>query len=109
MTINKIQKDGKTTFALSGRMDAAAAPELQEVLIAELENAKYVDLDFAGIAYISSAGLRTLLLGEKTAKGKGVQQTLVNVSEDIMEVFKMTGFSGILHFGRGIEGKEVMS
>jgi anti-anti-sigma regulatory factor len=36
-------------------------------------------------------------MGEKTAKAKGGKQTLTNVSDEIMEVFEMTGFSGILN------------
>ena len=97
MTINKIENGGKTTLTLSGRLDTTTAPRLQEALIAELNGGSSVTLDFAELAYVSSAGLRVLLMGQKTSKSKGVTQTLVNVSADIMEVFEMTGFSGILH------------
>ena len=96
MKINKINQDGKTVFSLSGRLDTVTSPKLQEVLIPEFDEAKHVELDFADIAYVSSAGLRVLLMGEKTAKAKGGRQTLVNVSGDIMEVFEMTGFSDVL-------------
>ena len=97
MTINKTQNGDKTTFALSGRLDTTTAPQLQEALIPEFDNAKHIELDFAELAYVSSAGLRVLLMGEKTAKAKDGKQTLVNVSAEIMEVFDMTGFTGILH------------
>jgi anti-sigma B factor antagonist/stage II sporulation protein AA (anti-sigma F factor antagonist) len=46
---------------------------------------------------VSSAGLRVLLLGEKTAKAKGGTMRLVNVSPEIQEIFEMTGFSEILN------------
>lgn len=97
MDINKTQDGDKIIFSLSGRLDTISAPKLQEALMPELDSAKQVLLDFAGIAYVSSAGLRVLLMGEKTAKAKGARQTFRNVSADVMEVFEMTGFSDILN------------
>ena len=98
MTINKTQNGDKTTLALTGRLDTTTAPGLQEALVPEFDTAKQVELDFAELTYVSSAGLRVLLIGEKTAKAKGSKQTLANVSDEIMEVFEMTGFREILHF-----------
>ena len=96
MDINKIQDGDKITFTLSGRLDTTTAPQLQEVLIPSFSEAKHIELDFAGLTYVSSAGLRVLLMGAKTAKSTGGEQSLVNVTADIMEVFEMTGFSGVL-------------
>jgi anti-anti-sigma factor len=48
------------------------------------------------VPYVSSAGLRVLLAGHKRAAAAGGSLKLVNVSGDIMEVFEMTGFAGIL-------------
>ena len=97
MTINKTQNGDKITLTLSGRLDTITASSLQEALIPEFDTAKHIELDFQELAYVSSAGLRVLLMGEKTAKAKGAKQTLVNVSAEIMEVFDMTGFTEILH------------
>jgi anti-anti-sigma factor len=97
VNINKTQTTEKTTLTLSGRLDTTTAPKLQEELIPEFDTAKHVELDFAELAYVSSAGLRVLLMGEKTAKAKGGKLTLVNVSAEIMEVFEMTGFADILN------------
>jgi anti-anti-sigma factor len=96
MNINKTQTAEKTTLTLSGRLDTTTAPKLQEELIPEFDTAKHVELNFAELAYVSSAGLRVLLMGEKTAKAKGGKLTLVNVSVEIMEVFEMTGFADML-------------
>lgn len=96
MTIKKTGEADKTTLALSGRLDTTTAPQLEEVLIPEFDAAKEITLDFGELAYVSSAGLRVLLKGEKTAKSKSSKQTLINVSEEIMEVFEMTGFSDVL-------------
>ena len=99
MNINKTQNGEKTLLALSGRLDTTTAPKLQDALIPEFDTVKHVELDFSGLAYVSSAGLRVLLMGEKTAKATGGKFTLVNVSEEIMEVFEMTGFADILNIG----------
>ncbi|MCL2219861.1 MAG: STAS domain-containing protein [Chitinispirillia bacterium] len=96
MEIVKSQQDGKVVFTLTGRLDTNTAPEFQAALLSVFDGDKYVVLDFAGLEYISSAGLRVLLLGEKTAKMKDSAMSLINVREEIREVFEMTGFTDIL-------------
>ena len=96
MKINKNQEDGKITLGLDGRLDTTTAPQFQEVLIPAFDEAKEIILDFADLAYISSAGLRVLLMGEKTSKTKDAKMTLINVSDEIMDVFNMTGFADML-------------
>ena len=97
MKINKTQEDGKITLALDGRLDTATAPNLQEVLIPAIGDVSEVILDFTDLAYISSAGLRVLLMGEKATKSGDSKMTLINVSEEIMEIFDMTGFADMLN------------
>ena len=97
MEITKSQCGGKVTFALSGRLDANASPQFQADLIPMFDGAGFVELDLTALTYVSSAGLRVLLLGEKTAKAKGAVMSLRNVSQDIKEIFDMTGFSDILN------------
>jgi anti-anti-sigma factor len=99
MTITKDLAGEKLVMALEGRLDTTTAPELQEQLIPEFDKAKHIELDFQQLVYVSSAGLRVLLLGEKTAKAKGAAMSLVNVSPEIQEIFEMTGFSEVLTIG----------
>ena len=96
MTVNKTQEGDKTIFALDGRLDTTTSPKLQEALIPAIDEAQGVTLDFAGLSYISSAGLRVLLMGQKAANSKNISMTIRNVSEEIMEVFDMTGFTEML-------------
>ncbi len=49
------------------------------------------------MGYVSSAGLRVLLQGEKTAMSKGREMSLTHVSDGVMEVLEMTGFTDILN------------
>ena len=96
MEITKTENNATTVLSLSGRLDTTTAPQLQDVLIPALDEAAEIVLDFAALAYVSSAGLRVLLTGQKTAKAKNVSMIIRNVSEEIAEVFDMTGFSDIL-------------
>jgi anti-anti-sigma factor len=96
MNINRISTGEKTNFTLEGRLDTTTAPQLQSTLIPEFDSIKEIELDFCDLAYVSSAGLRVLLMSEKTAKAKGARFAIKNVSEEIMEVFEMTGFLEIL-------------
>ncbi|MDR0761400.1 MAG: STAS domain-containing protein [Treponema sp.] len=96
MTISKNKAGEKVVLSLEGRLDTTTAPQLQEQLIPEFDTAKYIQVDFKNLSYVSSAGLRVLLMGEKTAQAKGGKMTLVNVSAEIQEIFEMTGFSDVL-------------
>ena len=96
MTISKTQGNGTLTLGLCGRLDTTTAPQLQDVLIPAFDEANEVRLDFSELAYVSSAGLRVLLMGQKTAKAKSASMTLCHVSQEIMEVFEMTGFADML-------------
>jgi anti-anti-sigma factor len=97
MEIIKTQNGDTVTLALTGRLDTATASKLEEVLLENIKTVSSVILDFSGIAYVSSAGLRVLLLGTKSAKANQKTFNLTNVSPDVVEVFEITGFSGILN------------
>jgi len=96
MIVNKTQDNGKLIIALEGRLDTTTASQLQDVLIPAFDEMKEIELNFSQLAYVSSAGLRVLLIGQKTAKAKGASMIVRNVSYDIMDVFEMTGFTNIL-------------
>ena len=97
MTITRSECTHGVDLTLEGRLDTNTAPKLQEELLPELNAGKHVLLDFAKVSYVSSAGLRVLLMGEKAAKAKSSRQVLKNVSATIMEVFEITGFASILN------------
>jgi len=96
MTINKIMQHKKMIISLDGRLDANTAPELQNDLVTSFEKTTHITLDFTNLSYISSAGLRALLAGHKTALSKNAEMILTGVSDEILEVLKMTGFSEFL-------------
>lgn len=95
MTINS-KKDGKAlTLALEGRLDTITSPELEEALKGALEGIETLIFDFSALDYISSAGLRVLLSAQKQMNKQG-DMKVTGVSEVIMEIFEVTGFTDIL-------------
>lgn len=95
MNINKENNGGALNVKIEGRVDTTTAPALETELKASFDSCESLVLDFAQVEYISSAGLRVLLSAQKVMSRKGGLK-LINVSEDIMEIFEVTGFSDIL-------------
>ena len=95
LNINKTNDNGNGVFALEGRLDTSTSPELEEALKASFEEADALTLDLGKLEYISSAGLRVLLLTHKTMSAKGGLK-IINVNDTIKEIFEITGFSDIL-------------
>ena len=90
------EKNGSTlTVSLEGRLDTMTAPELEKELKASLDGVTALIFDFEKLEYISSAGLRVLLSAQKIMNRQGSMK-VKNVSETIMEIFKVTGFLDIL-------------
>ena len=91
MDINKVADNGKLKVAISGRLDTTTAPELEKEL--DFTGITSVEFDLADLEYVSSAGLRVILMVQKNMKGNFV---LKNVKPEIMEIFEITGFADIL-------------
>lgn len=95
MTINKTAEGSKLTLTLMGRLDTMTAPRLEEVVRKELDGMTEVVMDFEKLDHLSSVGLRVILAAKKIVKKQG-DMVILHVNEIIMEVFDVTGFSGIL-------------
>ena len=96
MDIIQTQKEDVVILELTGRLDTITAPKLQDVITEISSKAVDFELDFAGVDYVSSAGLRVLLFGQKKTQTSGSTMKLKSVSQEVMEVFEITGFSGML-------------
>ena len=95
MTIEIKRNEKEITFELVGRLDTITAPALEKSIGENIDGIKSLVLDFKGLEYISSAGLRVLLGTQKKMQKNGTMK-LINVCEEVMEVFEMTGFADIL-------------
>ena len=95
MNINIEKENGKVLMKIEGRLDTTTAPELEKSVNGEGDELKSLVLDFKGVDYISSAGLRVLLTAQKKMNAQGYME-LRGVNEAVMDVFEMTGFADIL-------------
>ena len=93
-----VDRQGNTLIATAGgRIDGVNARDFENALresIADDDNAVVVDLE--GLSYISSAGLRAILLIAKTLSQRGAKFALCALSEPIREVFEISGFDKIV-------------
>lgn len=95
MTINKVQEGNTLTIEVGGRLDTTTAPELERVLKDSYDGIITMILDMKELVYLSSAGLRTILVAQKQMNKQG-NLIVRHVNDTIMEVFEVTGFNDIL-------------
>jgi len=81
-----------TVIAISGELDAAASAGLRDRLLSLIPGSSMIRLDLSGLTYISSAGLRTLLLVYRHAQGEGSAVTLTGIRDEVRFVMSATGF-----------------
>ncbi|MBE5852907.1 MAG: STAS domain-containing protein [Lachnospiraceae bacterium] len=81
---------------VEGRVDTNTSPQLQQAILSAFQKSKDVVIDFLNVPYISSAGLRALLIGQKTATSKGGSMKVTNVSDVVMNILELSGFAKIL-------------
>ena len=95
MTINKTQNGDEVIIALEGKLDTTTAPNLDAALKESFSGTKKMVLDFTGLKFISSAGLRVILNAQKVMNDQG-ELVIKNAGPQIQEVFEITGFSDFL-------------
>lgn len=92
MQINISSDDNTVVAVISGEIDGKTAPQAQSELLPAIGESGKIVLDMGGVTYLSSAGLRMLLLLYRSAAAKGGKVALVGLSEEITDVMAMTGF-----------------
>ena len=95
MNITEDRKDGTVTVHPEGRMDTLNARELEAFVTPLLEEAQAMVFDLEKVDYISSAGIRVLILAYKAMKEKD-GLTVCNVSPQVRETLELTGYSHVL-------------
>ncbi len=96
LNIKKESNESSLTVFLEGRLDTTTAPELEGELKDGLTGVTDLIMDFSNLEYISSAGLRVLLSAQKTMNKQG-KMVVKNPSEEVKEIFDVTGFADILN------------
>lgn len=95
MTIERMTEGTKLTITLTGRLDTTTAPKLETELKQNISGMNELVLDFSGLEYLSSAGLRVLLSAQKVMNRQG-SMVVKHVNETVMEIFEVTGFADLL-------------
>ena len=91
------ENDKALTVFVEGRIDTMTTPELEEAVLKKMEQFDSITFDFRDLEYISSAGLRLLLLVQKKATATNKDFKIERCNQFVLEVFEMTGFSDILN------------
>ena len=95
LNISKNANGNELTIGLEGRLDTLTSPVLESELQSSLDGVEQLVFDMAQLQYISSAGLRVLLTAQKVMNRQG-SMVVRNASDDVKEIFEVTGFSDIL-------------
>lgn len=91
MTITKTVENNTAIFFVEGWLDTQSSPELGRE-IKSLSDINELILDFEKLDYISSSGLREVVSAYKKMKNENGTFSVINVSSEVMDVFKLTGF-----------------
>lgn len=97
MDIQKETIDGVAVLTPVGRIDSNSAREVEEVLLPLFDDGAPILVDLGLLNYISSAGLRVLLLAARRSKATGVPLALAGMSKPVDEVFQISGFAKLFH------------
>ena len=94
MTITKTLNGSECILAVEGRLDAESAPKLRAV-VETLDEVSDLTLDFSRLLYISSAGLRVLMIAHRVV-GEDGKISVIHAKDVIRTVLEMTGFTAVL-------------
>jgi anti-sigma B factor antagonist len=96
MEITQNTVNGRLVLALGGQIDSTAAAEFEDQIVTLIAGgSNNIIVDFSKVKFISSAGLRVLLLAAKKVKPYGGKISLCNLSKDVKEVFEISGFANL--------------
>ena len=96
LTIRNNKSGEKMVCEVIGRVDIMTAPQFEEEIMADLDGVKELELDFRQVEYISSAGLRVLVLLEKKMTGVNESMTICEPQDSVFNIFKATGMTDFL-------------
>ncbi len=92
MEVSRRQMNGVEIVEISGEIDGSTAPDAQAVITPLAQANEKIVIDMSGVGYMSSAGLRMLLVVYRTAAGGGGAVALSGLSQEIEDTMSLTGF-----------------
>lgn len=95
MNIQKVANGNELEIILDGRLDTNTAVALEQEIV-DMQGVKALTLNLKDLQYVSSAGLRVILMAHKKMRAAAGTMEVKHPNEMVMEVFEMTGFNDIL-------------
>jgi anti-anti-sigma factor len=93
MNLSEEIVDGVTVLSLAGRLDSNTASAAEQKVVSLTDGkVKGLVIDCSKLDYVSSAGLRVLLIAAKRMKAAGCKLSLAGLSAPVAEVFRVSGF-----------------
>ena len=87
------KEEDRAAVQITGRLDTVTSEELKRKLAEADVSDCDLELDFTGVEYISSAGLRLLVALQKQAVSTGNKLVVKNINRVVQEIFKVAGFN----------------
>ncbi len=97
MDIFENKSDTRNILKASGRLDAGTSGVFEEKLMGIIEEGKEILVDFTELKYVSSSGLRVLLMAAKKLSASKRNLTIFGMQEHIKEVFDISGFTSLFN------------
>ncbi len=92
MNIKQQEKGDATILELEGSIDSKTTAEIQSKIMEVALTTQKMVLVFSEVSFVSSAGLRLLLMIYRQVTSRSGKVILVDVSEEIRDIMEMTGF-----------------
>jgi anti-sigma B factor antagonist len=104
MDVSFTEKDDWTIVTVEGRMDTVSAPDFESKVQERIaEGAKRVVIDLSKLEYISSAGLRSILVAGKRSAATGGQLCCCGLQGVVKKVFEISGFTSLFTIHDSLE------
>lgn len=103
MKVTLIDQDDITVVVVSGDIDSKTAPEFERFTKLAMEKNEVIAIDLTAVGFMSSAGLRVLLMVYRNIKHQNGKVVLVGVSEEIQDVMSTTGFINFFQIAETLE------
>lgn len=97
MKLSKTYDEKDLTIEVNGRIDTVNAPDFQNEIMDEMGKFNSLTLDCRDLEYISSSGLRVLIMMEKKLQPQNIKFTIKNLNSALREIFAMSGFDKLLN------------
>lgn len=96
MELSDKRVDSAAILTVTGRIDMTTSDAFTERLLAMVATGVPLVIDFSGVNYISSAGLRALMLGSKQARSAGTRLAIAALQPVVLEIFQISRFDKLV-------------